>query len=63
MKIGDLVRYVPQQPWPRKSATDLGVVVRVIPGTAGFCKVIWFGPGAEWSTLEEKYLEVVNESR
>ena len=61
MKIGDLVKYVPQQPWPRLTARGAGVVVAVILGMTDYYKVIWFGKGSEWSILEEKYLEAVNE--
>lgn len=60
MKIGDLVKYVPQQPWPRPRLAA-GVVVAVILGMTDYYKVIWFGKGSEWSILEEKYLEAVND--
>ena len=66
MKVGDLVRYIAptglESVWARRGGVGaLGVGVMVIRGTAGFRKVIW--NNGEWSTLEEKYLEKVNESR
>ena len=66
MKVGDLVRYIAPTglegvSYPRRTSGSLGVVVMAIRGTAGYRKVIW--NNGEWSTLEEKYLEIVNESR
>jgi len=65
VKVGDLVRYVAptglESGWTRRTSGSLGVVVMAIRGTAGYRKVIWNDGG--WSTLEEKYLEIVSESR
>ncbi len=66
MKVGDLVRYINPPGWAlpfgtRRTSGSLGVIVMAIRGTAGYRKVIWNDGG--WSTLEEKYLEIVSESR
>ena len=60
MKIGDLVIYNTEG-LSHGVPNNLGVITKVIPGTAQFRRVNWLN--GQHSLLEEKYLKKVNDDK